>query len=235
MKIAIHGEYDELINFNHPGGKDILKNCENETDCTALFKSNHNFCNMENIRDIMEKYKIYTDPSMKPIQMFKFKTDGFYKTVTKNVQEIIKNREENKAGIQWYFTTLFMTMMFIIFQYITLCWEWNYWKILSSFMSGASLFSLGFNVLHDASHFAISKSPFINKLLSVTIHSLVLWNHKLWTLHHVIRHHQYTGNVKLDPDVLNQRPMFRKSKEVDPEFYWNIPKKWIIAFYLFFN
>ena len=39
MEITIYGKVYDLENYKHPGGKEILKLCENEKDCTALFES----------------------------------------------------------------------------------------------------------------------------------------------------------------------------------------------------
>lgn len=47
--IHIRGKVYNLTEFNHPGGKNILKLCKNEQDCTALFESYHAFSDIEKI------------------------------------------------------------------------------------------------------------------------------------------------------------------------------------------
>ena len=59
--------------------------------------------------------------------------------------------------------------------------------------------SLLFNILHDASHYAITENPRINNAVSTVTQAWTVWNHSLWTLHHIILHHSFTGNAK-DPD-----------------------------------
>jgi len=216
----IHGKTYNLKSFlnKHPGGQQILELCNNESDCTALFESYHAFCDMNKIKSIMKKYEIPTDiNAIEP--MFNIKYDGFYNTCKR---EVIKtfgyDRENSKSDISWWKTVISSSLSFFFFQWLYLFYLTNPFLILLfSFFSGITIISLGYNVLHDGSHYAISERPFINQISSRIIQSLLLSNHKLWSYHHCIRHHQYTGNYELDPDMRNSSPFFRKSDKIKPK------------------
>ena len=59
---------------------------------------------------------------------------------------------------------------------------------------------IGLNIQHDANHGAISKTPFINRILGLSQNWIggasVDWIHQ-----HVVQHHINTNDVNLDPDI----------------------------------
>ena len=78
---------------------------------------------------------------------------------------------------------------------------------ISSFGSGRNPFGWslltilpGLNIQHDANHGAISKNPWVNRLLGLTENwiggSQINWIHQ-----HVVQHHIHTNDVHLDPDM----------------------------------
>jgi len=69
---------------------------------------------------------------------------------------------------------------------------------------------LGFIVMHDASHYAISFHPYINRGLHVLWNNWNLWFHFIWLRHHVYAHHSYTGIYRQDPDLVNASLFLRK-------------------------
>ncbi|KAJ1639412.1 hypothetical protein T492DRAFT_899314 [Pavlovales sp. CCMP2436] len=62
------------------------------------------------------------------------------------------------------------------------------------------------NVSHDATHFACSKSPLLNSLLSYT--SLpYFYSPVTWYAQHVVMHHTHANEVNSDPDLQHFQPM----------------------------
>ena len=208
--ILIHGKYYNLSKFKHPGGREILELCKNEPDCSALFESYHAFSDMNKIKIIMKKYEVGLT---KKSSLFSFKEDGFYNTLKKRVNNYFGTKSK-KWSINYLVTVLSSIGFFGLSQYITFTCNSTIIKGLSSFFSGCSMVFLGYNVLHDGSHYAISKYPLLNNSFSIIIQSFLFLNHSLWGYHHVIRHHQYTGMIKYDPDIRNSKPFFRKSKQL---------------------
>lgn len=76
--------------------------------------------------------------------------------------------------------------------------------------------ALAFCIFHDASHFALYSRNFEkNNAIAKIMGALIMWNSELWMMHHSFRHHTYTGDENLDPDVLNYHPFIRKTDRVN--------------------
>ena len=212
MKVIIHKKIYDLSDFKHPGGSEILELCKNEPDCSALFESYHAFCDMDKIKNIMKKYEI--DES-KDKSLFIFEDEGFYNTCKNRVKSLFTNRNKSKSNLSWLKYVGLSSFTFI-FSQLNMIYGNEPTGILNvgfSLISGISLMSIGYNILHDGSHYSISKSPIINNTASKIVQSLLLQNHTMWSYHHCIRHHQYTGLIGFDPDLHNN-PFFRKSSKL---------------------
>jgi len=238
MLLNIKGKQYDLTNFNHPGGTEILELSKNEPDCTALFESYHAFCDMEKIKKQM---KIYEVKDSKYDEMFSFENDGFYNIVKQKVISYFESkmnkkiqRNDIKANLNWILVSLCQVILFIYAQYQLLFSTFFLSRIIFGFISGFILVGIGFNVLHDSSHYALSVKPIINNLFSYITQSIVFWNHILWSYHHIIRHHQYTGMLEYDPDMRHSMPFLRKSSQfqIKPLTF---SKKFLIIKLLLFN
>lgn len=244
MKINIYDKKYDLTDFIdiHPGGKEILKLCEEEEDCTALFESYHAFADRDKINKMMKLYEIGDSDK----HMFKFDDDGFYRVCRRSVINYIiitsnkmyntndSLRHEVKANKKWIYTILISVLLFMSFEYAIIYSKYAILKLLYSFLSGVSIIFIGYNVMHDASHYAISCYPIVNNLLSKIGNSIIFSNHILWTYHHCIRHHQYTGNINYDPDLINSLPFIRKSKKSKSTLL-TFTKKYFLIKFLIFN
>ena len=82
-------------------------------------------------------------------------------------------------------------------------------KIVMGFFLGLLWISLGFNVMHDASHYALFQEPTYNNCASFLWIYLSIWNHSLWFYHDVLYHHSFTNTIK-DPDIYHVMPLCRK-------------------------
>lgn len=219
MNISVHGKKYDLTDFVHPGGSEILLLCNNEPDSTALFESYHTFCDKDKISNIMRKYEIADSSG---VRMFSFEPNGFYKTLQSRVVAHFEDkngrkikRGDVKANFDWLNTVFWIWCLFLYSQYQMLFG--TNWLLRSFFglSSGIALTGLGFNVLHDASHYGLSSNAKINQRLSSFHQGLQIWNQILWAYHHCIRHHQYTGNIEYDPDMRHAMPYLRKSNKID--------------------
>lgn len=223
----IHGNVYDLSNFldKHPGGRRILETCQGDNDLTATFESYHAMSDINKIKKMMDTYKIgETKPSK-----FMFKEDGFYKTLQIRIKKLfIEQGYNHKANYFWFIKSSIQILLFIITFYQAF---YNHNLSLSirtvlSFLSGHLLIQAGFNVMHDASHFAISKNNKVNILLGDILNSLLLLDGQLWETHHVFRHHSFTGDSKLDPDTINFRPFARKTEEDNKNKYLKLNYKY---------
>ena len=95
----IKGKKYDLEPFldKHPGGRRILTACKGDNDLTATFESNHAFCNMQKIEQIMKKYEVGTCDKSN----FTFKQNGFYRTLQTRVKSVIYDSKSNCWWNSW--------------------------------------------------------------------------------------------------------------------------------------
>ena len=87
-----------------------------------------------------------------------------------------------------------------------------YQNVYLSFLAGVLWIAVGFNVMHDASHFALFLKPEYNILASKIWNTFGTWNEKIWFYHHAYAHHSFTGDEQRDPDLMHYRPFAKKFK-----------------------
>ena len=85
----------------------------------------------------------------------------------------------------------------------------NFIRIPLEFLLGFIWISLGFNGMHDASHYALFYTPRYNNYASMLWNSFSLWKHSMWLYHHVFYHHSFTNTIN-DSDIYHIMPLFRK-------------------------
>lgn len=214
----IHGKKYDLTKFldSHPGGKVILESCKGDTDCTAAFESYHAMCDMKKIKSIMGKYETGVS-KINPVHTF---ADGeFYRTVQQRVRTYFgkdTDRQDHQtidyhSNSFWVIKSIFTFFVYMITFYIAFYSDLEFTiKLLFGVLSGLIVVQLGFIVLHDASHCAVSKTSIINDTLSRITNAILLWDHRMWMTHHVYRHHSFTSDPVLDPDTMHLRPFVMK-------------------------
>ena len=95
---------------------------------------------------------------------------------------------------------MFVGYLYVSFIYrLAFCQYSTFIKCIFAIFASGMEVSLLFNILHDASHYAITENPRINNAISTVSQAWTVWNHSLWTLHHIILHHSFTGGA-MDPD-----------------------------------
>lgn len=192
----------------HPGGETILKNTENEPDITALFETYHAFSRKTHYKTILDKYEVKEKESE---QNFDFTN---YNKLLERIKPYFPTRKSIKAPLDWYFQNGFVLMLYIYTFYhgfFSSTSSTTIYKCTFSQIAGLCYISLGFNVFHDASHYAVSISPNINRFLAKIWASWGLWNTDLWFYHHIVNHHSYTGLDKKDPDLYHLKPFVNKT------------------------
>jgi len=86
----------------------------------------------------------------------------------------------------------------------------RYESLLFAFLASVINNMSGFCIMHDASHYGVSKSVFVNRLLHILWCDWNFWAHFSWATHHVYGHHSYTGIYQKDPDLINAVNYVRK-------------------------
>lgn len=213
---SIHGKKYDLTKFldTHPGGRLILESCKGDTDCTATFESYHSMCNIEKIRSMMQKYEV-GESDIKP--MHTFNDQGFYKTVQRRVKKYFHGGDakiSHRANATWVLKAIIVTCLYLMACYGAFYSDDVFViRLIFSVCAGILMIQAGFIVLHDASHCALFKNSKVNELLSQITNGIILWDHRMWAIHHSYRHHSFTSDPVLDPDTIHLRPFVKKHKE----------------------
>ena len=229
----IHGKVYDLTSFmdKHPGGRKLLEASKGDEDVTATFESYHALSDMKKIKSIMKKYEIGTcEPSA-----FSFDEKGFYRTLQRRVRALFKHRYGHKSNMYWCAKTCIQMVLFVASFYVAFCTYVPVVSMLSSILCGHMYIQLGFCVMHDASHNGISRYGYVNEYLSLLWNTFAFWDSDLWSRHHSFRHHAFTGDHKLDPDIIHYKPFFRKDTDQPDKKYLKIPKPFVAYVYLFFT
>lgn len=232
---TIHGKKYDLRPFiaRHPGGAQILHRALLMKDCGAIFETYHAFSNKSLIKSSLEQYRVNdkADSSVAseldpPVYNYED-----YDELVHRIKKLYPNRESIKAPVSFYVKNLICFFIYLLAFYQSMFSQYNVLvRSILSFFSGFLWMSLGFNLMHDGSHYAISTSPYVNQILESAWCSFGLWNSLIWNIHHVYAHHSFTSNTKFDPDLRHFRPFvrkYRKDRTVKQIFY-EIQEKLIV-------
>lgn len=208
----INGKKYDLTEFAdfHPGGKDIILMAKNLEDITPLFETYHAFSDKEYIYNKLSQYEIVTEELTQHTKLYDFTE---YNKVTNTIKKetILKNRNHIKINNFWIIKNILLFAFYVYTFYIAFFDNIDIlYKYIASFVSGCLWICIGFNVMHDASHFGLFKNYSSNMLLSYLWNTWALWNEKIWFYHHVYSHHSFTGEEKQDSDLIHFRPFIRK-------------------------
>ena len=222
----INGKKYDLTKFLdlHPGGKNILQLTENENDLTVAFEVYHSFSNKKYINKILETYEIKEEKQ--DINELKENNKKYdftnYNKLVEKIKKIYPNLRSIKSSNFFVIQNITVFLLYAYFFYIGFFSD-NSLKIkcLFSFLAGLFYVSLGFNIMHDASHFAISIKQSTNYTLNKLWHGWGLWNDKIWFYHHVLNHHSYTGEIKKDPDLYHLKPFYNKTLSDKKQLFFN--------------
>ncbi|KAH9089809.1 hypothetical protein LEN26_018982 [Aphanomyces euteiches] len=183
----------------HPGGREMVL-LHAGRECTDTFDSYHPFS--DKAEQVLAKYEIgtLTGPSEFPV----YKPDsGFYKECRKRVGEYF---EKNKLNPQDGFAG-FWRMIVVVSVAAVAYYGMHFSNIFAVQAIAAVVF--GFcqalpllHVMHDSSHAAFTKQPFIREFAGRLFMdwfagaSMVSWLNQ-----HVVGHHIYTNVTGADPDL----------------------------------
>ena len=234
MTWNLYGKKYNLTDYMqfHPGGSTILENTRGQSDITALFETYHAFSNKTFYQGVLKDYEI---PEREPVlqEQYDFTT---YRLLTERIRKIFPNRKSIKAPAFWYFQNALMFFLYVsTFFPAMFCKNYPlYYRGILSQIAGLAFISLGFNVFHDGSHYAISTKPKVNEILAKIWASWGIWNATIWFYHHVLHHHSHTGLVEdlsrkatsfEDPSNLSGKriPFAGKATSFDPDMYHLLP------------
>lgn len=207
----IHNKVYDMTDFikNHPGGEHTIL-LGRGRDCTELFESVHGMANSDKLNNILNNY--YIKNKELENDQFDWSNNIIHNEIRSEVKKLFKNKSY-KAN------KLFIMKVIVIL----LMWFGLYYYGIKSmnigliFLSGIMWSALGFCIMHDGSHSALSKNYLVNWLCSMIWNNFSLWNNTAWMLHHIYGHHSYTGIAELDPD-LNYDIILKSENQKDQNY-----------------
>ena len=208
MTWSIYENKYDLIPFidKHPGGKEILQKTKDMGDITPLFESYHAFSNKDSLRKHLEHYKI--EGSSESSYDFKLYDELSHRIKT----NYNLSRTTMKATPLKQVYVMSILICYIVLSYVCLLDLNVALEVVLGTLLGLLWVSLGFNVMHDASHYALFRSPKLNNYASKLWHPIATWNHDIWFYQHVLSHHSFTNTDK-DVDAHHLQPLLRKHKD----------------------
>ena len=197
---TIHGKKYNLTNFieRHPGGKDTILMTKGK-DCTELFESYHTFTQRHKL--LLDKYYVKDVPDYK--SDFDWDNTPFYDECKEAVKKYFspKGKEStneiiSNSKIPWkYAFGCFIGFVLMLYSFYLFC-TGDFYAI---FYFPVLYLVTGSEFMHTGSHHGFSTYPIINKSISYigNFHC----QYYIWTIFHVIGHHQYTNIPDKDPDL----------------------------------
>jgi len=199
----INGKTYDLNNFNHPGGPIALSlGKEPNKDATGLFRSYHPF-SLAKAEAVLNKYEVKAagndaEPKSKEQleeeAVFDWNTKSEFFEELKGIVSPILKKSGTKAT--WGRWGQIVALMLITWASSIPFLHGNY---LALILFPLLLWMSAVNILHDATHFALSMNWRVNHYWSYMFPwftSPFTWYHQ-----HVIGHHIYTNIHRKDPDM----------------------------------
>jgi linoleoyl-CoA desaturase len=133
---------------------------------------------------------------------FSNSNNDFYQSLKASVEEYFSKNKIKKTG-DWrlYIKTItLVTTALSMYGLLMFAPLTNWQALLSVFILGISLASIGFSVMHDANHGSYSTKPKLNDFLGLSLNALGASSY-FWKQKHNIIHHTYTNVDGIDDDI----------------------------------
>ncbi len=200
----LYGKTYDLTSFaqHHPGGAEIIENTKGLEDCTALFESYHAFSDLSGIKQSLDKYEkpLVADDDTVIVNTYNTDFTTYHRLIEK-IKEVFPDRASVKAPPSWYLFVSVLGCAYVFLLYHMLFGGHHvFLRTLIAGLIACCESIVLFNIIHDASHYAIHTDAAINASISKITNAWHLWNHNMWFIHHLYYHHSFTGSDS-DPDT----------------------------------
>ncbi|KAJ8606871.1 hypothetical protein CTAYLR_010265 [Chrysophaeum taylorii] len=210
---------------SHPGGAAVIESASSLEPSVAerLFESSHEDPE-KNLRRL-EAYVVSDSPrccTKTPVGVAQV-ADEFYDAARSDVRAYLaKAHPENPRGQGSVYARLKCVGFAAIWLLLVVgaCEAKSTAGVLTRASgAGIMLVSWGFVQFHDASHFAFSGGPAVNRTLTGLWCAVAYWSPWMWHKHHVEWHHACTGDYSQDPDMRHGAPFMRKTEAAPSDRY----------------
>jgi len=208
---TIHGKRYDMSSWvkNHPGGAWAIDLGRNR-DCTGLFESYHYFADREKLDKILQRFEVpqAAEPARGAAEAGANQTglvfsDPFHEDVKLMMRSHFKGKSHKMKTEHGALLALIVVLEMVL---VWLFWQGSNLALLL-LPTAALLAALR---AHDGSHFAVSRRPWLNSLVSCGGMPFV-YPSTGWHIQHVVQHHVYT-NDEDDVDLYHFAPVCRTSR-----------------------
>ena len=133
----------------------------------------------------------------------KFGNDNtFQLELRRRVEEYFRTTGRRQRDCwQMYLKTAILVASFAVSSVLLVFVAQTWWHgLLLALLLGVSAAGIGFNIQHDGGHQAYSNSPWVNKLMAMTL-EVIGGSSYLWRWKHVVFHHTYVNITGDDTDI----------------------------------
>jgi linoleoyl-CoA desaturase len=137
----------------------------------------------------------------------------FFQTLRDRVNGYFRDKKISRNGDWRMFLKTFILLGMYIGPFVLIMLNIiPVWAVLLSyFVMGVGLVGIGMSIMHDANHGAYSNTPWVNRMLGLTMN--LIGGHALtWKVQHNVMHHTYTNIYGLDEDI-EDKPILRLSPD----------------------
>mmetsp|Transcript_89027 Transcript_89027/g.252320 ORF Transcript_89027/g.252320 Transcript_89027/m.252320 type:complete len:550 (+) Transcript_89027:73-1722(+) len=222
---TIHGKRYDMSSWvkNHPGGAWAIDLGRNR-DCTGLFESYHIFADREKLEKILRRFEIPEEApggaeAAEPGPPGAAEAPGAGEAGRNQTGLVFRDpfHEDVKLMIRSHFQGRSHKMktkhgvLLILVALMEAVLVWRFWQgsNLALMLLPTVAFWMSLRA-HDGSHFAVSRWPWVNKLVSCGGMPFVFPSTS-WHIQHVVQHHVYT-NEEDDVDLYHFAPVCRTSR-----------------------
>src|SRR4028118_1655923 len=154
-------------------------------------------------QDIQEKPEYPAYEAVKPGRRLKFSKDNSFQVeLRRRVDEFFLSTGRRKRDCpQMYVKTAILLLSFAMLYVLLVFFAQTWWQaLLLAILLGVAAAGIGFNIQHDGGHQAYSDSPWVNKLMAMSI-ELIGGSSYNWHWKHAVFHHTYVNITGHDTDI----------------------------------
>jgi linoleoyl-CoA desaturase len=127
----------------------------------------------------------------------------FYATLSQRVNQYFKtNNICRNANREMVIKTVFMLSLYLVPYFISLTGIVTSYPVYLMIwtLMGLGTAGIGLSIMHDANHGSYSTKPWINEMMSYSLHLLGATSFN-WKVQHNVLHHTYTNIYEVDEDI----------------------------------
>lgn len=177
---------------------------------------------MSTQQSVVEKLEENPDAKVAPARRtIGFNPDKSFQTeLRRRVDAFFEETGRSKRDCPQMYTKTSILLVSAAAVYLLLVFVTNAWwqAVPLAILMGGICATIGFNVQHDGAHRAYSASPWVSKLMAMTL-DLIGGSSYYWRWQHVVYHHTYANIEGMDNDI--DLWIFGRMSPQQKRYFWH--------------